>query len=92
MFQWTEKFQAQQDWITIFLLIIFALTTILYRMEKHQFIMLLSFWILKKYFKIYDKEKYSNPLHQFNAILMLIALITFAILGYFFYKVGNMGG
>ena len=55
-------------------------------MEKHQFIMLLSFWKSKKYFKIYDKEKYSNPLHLFNAILILISLITFSILGYFFYK------
>ena len=86
MFQWTEKFQAQQDWITILLLIIFALTTFLYRMEKYQFILLISFWKSKKYFKLYDKEKYYNPLHLFNAILILISLITFSILGYFFYS------
>ena len=87
MFQWTEKFEPQQDWITIFLLIIFTLSTILYRTKRHQFVMLLSFWSSRNYFNIYDKEKYTNPLHLFNAILIFITLFTFSILGYFFYDI-----
>lgn len=85
MFQWTEKFQVQQDWITIFLLIIFAFSTILYRTERYQIIMLLSFWRSKNYFNIFDKEKYANPLRLFNLILIFITLITFSILGFYFY-------
>ena len=87
MFQWTDKFQAQQDWITISLLIIFSLSVYLYRIERRQFGMLLYFWKSKNYFNIYDKEKYANPLHRFNAILIFITLITFSILGYFFHDI-----
>tara|TARA_A100001011_G_C14298089_1_gene839430 strand:- start:800 stop:1456 length:657 start_codon:yes stop_codon:yes gene_type:complete len=86
MFEWTEKFQPQEDWVTILLLIIFALCSYLYLIGKHQFGLLISIWKSKNYFTVYDKEKYASPLHQFNAILMFITLIAFSILGYFFYN------
>ena len=37
-------------------------------------------------FKIYEKEKYVNPLNTFNLILTLISLITISLLSYFFYE------
>ncbi|MBL6666150.1 MAG: DUF4271 domain-containing protein [Flavobacteriaceae bacterium] len=86
MFQWTEKLQSQQDWITILIVLIFGLSMYLYNRNPHQFKLLVSFWKSKIYFNIYDKEKYANPLHLFNLILTFITLITFSLLSYFFYK------
>ena len=86
MFQWTEKFQAHQDWITLSIILIFMLSVYLYRRNAHQFKLLISFWNSKSYFNIYDKEKFTNPSNPFNLILTLITLITFSLLGYFFYE------
>lgn len=84
MLQWTEKIQPQQDWITILIVLVFALSAYLYRKNTHQFKLLLSFWQFKSYFNIYGKEKYANPLHFFNLILLLISVINFYVIAYFF--------
>ncbi len=86
MFQWNEKFQAHNDWITLFIILVFILSVYLYRRNTHQFKLLLSFWNSKSYFNIYDKEKFANPTNTFNLILTLITLITFSLLSYFFYE------
>ena len=86
MFQWIEKLQPQQDWITIILILVFALCVYLYKRNPHQFGLLVSFWEIKTFFNIYEKEKYVNPLNSFNLILTLISLITISLLGYFFYE------
>lgn len=86
MFQWTEKLQSQQDWITVLIVLIFGLSMYLYNRNPHQFKLLVSFWKSKIYFNIYDKEKYANPLHLFNLILTFITLITVSLLSFFFTK------
>ena len=86
MFQWIEKLQPQQDWITIIMILVFALCVYLYKRNPHQFKLLVSFWKSKTYFNIYEKEKYVNPLNTFNLILTLISLITISLLSYFFYE------
>lgn len=86
MFQWTEKIQLQQDWITVLIILIFTLSVYLFKRNPHQFKLLLCFWRSKRYFNIYDKEKYANPLHMFNLILIFITLITVSLLSYFFYE------
>ena len=85
MFKWTEKFQHQQDWFTIIIILTFILFVHLYGNYKHQFRLLISLWKIKSYFNIYDKDKFANPLNKFNLILTLISLITFSLLVYFFY-------
>ena len=85
MFQWNEKIQANQDWITLSIILIFMLCVYIYKRNTHQFKLLISFWNYKSYFKIYDKEKFTNPSNMFNLTLTLISLITFSLLGYFFY-------
>jgi hypothetical protein len=86
MFQWTEKFQAHNDWVTLFIILVFILSVYLYRKNPHQFKLLISFWNSKSYFNIYYKEKFANPKNKFNLILTFITLITFSLLSYFFYK------
>ena len=85
MFQWTERFQHQQDWITVIIILVFMICVHLYSNNKHQFKLLISLWNIKSYFNIYDKEKFTNPLNKFNLILTFISLITFSLLVYFFY-------
>jgi hypothetical protein len=86
MFQWTEKIQLQQDWITVLIILIFTLSVYLFNRNPHQFKLLVCFWRSKSYFNIYDKEKYANPLNMFNLILIFITLITVSLLSYFFYE------
>lgn len=86
MFQWTEKFQPQQDYITILILLVFVLFVYIYRRNQHQFKLLASFWRSKIYFNIYIKEKMVNPFNSFNMILTLISLITFSLLISLFYN------
>ncbi len=86
MFQWTEKFQTQQDWITVLIILIFTLSVYLLNRNPHQFKILVCFWKFKSYFNIYDKEKYVNPLNLFNLILTLMSLASFSLLSYFFYE------
>lgn len=86
MFQWTEKFQPQQDYITILILLVFVLFVYLYRRNQHQFKLLASFWRTKIYFNIYIKEKMVNPFNSFNMILTLISLFTFSLLISLFYN------
>ncbi len=86
MFQWTERFQPQQEWITISIIFVFILSVYLYKLNKHQFKFLFSFWESKSYYKIYYREKIGKPINLFNLILTLISLITFSLLGYFFYQ------
>ena len=86
MFQWTEKIQPQQDWITVLIILIFTLSVFLFKRNPHQFKLLVYFWRSKSYFNIYDKERYANPLHMFNLILIFITLITVSLLSYFFYE------
>ena len=86
MFQWTEKLQSQQDWITVLIVLIFGLSMYLYNRNPHQFKLLVSFWKSKIYLNIYDKEKYANPLHLFNLILTFITLITVSLLSFFLQK------
>ena len=86
MFQWTEKFEPQQDWVAIIIILIFALCIHLLKINPHQFKLLVSFWRSNTYFKIYAKEKYFNPLNMFNLTLTMISLITITLLSYFFYE------
>jgi len=86
MFQWTEKFEPQQDWVAIIIILIFALCIHLLKINPHQFKLLVSFWRSNTYFKIYGKEKYVNPLNMFNLTLTMISLITITLLSYFFYE------
>lgn len=86
MFQWTEKFQTQQDWITVLIFLIFTLSVFLFNRNPHQFKLLLCFWKFKSYFNIYDKQKYISPLNLFNLILTLISLASVSLFSYFFYK------
>ena len=60
MFQWTEKFEPKQDWVTLIIILIFALCVHLLKINPHQFKLLVSFWRTNTYFKIYDKEKYDE--------------------------------
>ena len=62
MFQWTEKIQPQQDWITVLIILIFTLSVFLFKRNPHQFKLLVYFWRSKSYFNIYDKERYIQPL------------------------------
>ena len=86
MFHWVEKFQAQKDWITLSLVVIFSLTVYLLRINSQQFKLLFFFWNYKSYLKLYDREKFTNLLNPFNLILTFIILFTFSLLGYFFYE------
>ena len=86
MFQWTEKFEPQQDWVAIIIILIFALCVHLLKINPHQFKLLVSFWRSNTYFKIYEKEKYVNPLNMFNLTITMISLITITLLSYFFYE------
>ena len=86
MFQWTEKFEPQQDWVALIIILIFALCVHLLKINPHQFKLLVSFWRSNTYFKIYGKEKYVNPLNTFNLTLTVISLITITLLSYFFYE------
>ena len=86
MFQWIEKLQPQQDWIAIIIILVFALCVYLLKINPHQFKLLVSFWRSKTYFKIYEKEKYVNPLNMFNLTITMISLITITLLSYFFYE------
>ena len=86
MFQWTDKFQPQQDYITILILLVFILFVYLYRRNQHQFKLLAFFWSTKIYFNIYIKEKMVNPFNSFNMILTLISLFTFSLLISLFYN------
>ena len=86
MFQWTEKFEPQQDWVALIIILIFSLCVHLLKINPHQFKLLLSFWRSNTYFKIYEKEKYVNNLNMFNLILTMISLITMTLLSYFFYE------
>ena len=85
MFQWTEKYQPQQDWVTFIIVLIFMLCVVLFRNNTHRFKLLVSFWEFRSYINIYDKEKFCNPLHYFNLILTLISLTSFSVMVYFFY-------
>ena len=85
MFQWTEKFQPQQDWVTVLIVIVFILSVSLFRNNPHRYKLLVSFWDFRSYINIYDKEKFSNPLQYFNLVLTLISLTSFSVLAYFFY-------
>ena len=86
MFQWTEKFEPQQDWVAFIIILIFALCVHLLKINPHQFKLLVSFWRSNTYFKIYEKEKYVNPLNMFNLTITMISLITITLLSYFFYE------
>ena len=86
MFQWTEKFEPQQDWVAIIIILIFALCVYLLKINPHQFKLLVSFWRSNTYFKIYEKEKYVNPLNMFNLTLTMISLIKITLLSYFFLR------
>ena len=86
MFQWTERFQPQQEWITISIIFVFILSVYLHKLNKNQFKLLFSFWESKSYYKIYYKEKFGKLINPFNLILILISLITFSLLGCFFYE------
>ena len=86
MFQWTEKFEPQQDWVALIIILIFALCVHLLKINPHQFKLLVSFWRSNTYFKIYEKEKYVNPLNMFNLTITMISLITITLLSYFFYE------
>ena len=86
MFQWTEKFEPQQDWVAFIIILIFALCVHLLKINPHQFKLLVSFWRSNTYFKIYEKEKYVNPLNIFNLTITMISLITITLLSYFFYE------
>ena len=86
MFQWTEKFEPQQDWVAYIIILIFALCVYLLKINPHQFKLLVSFWRSNTYFKIYEKEKYVNPLNMFNLTITMISLITITLLSYFFYE------
>ena len=86
MFQWTEKFEPQQDWVAFIIILIFALCVHLLKINPHQFKLLVSFWRSNTYFKIYEKEKYVNPLNMFNVTITMISLITITLLSYFFYE------
>ena len=86
MFQWTEKFEPQQDWVAFIIILIFALCVYLLKINPHQFKLLVSFWRSNTYFKIYEKEKYVNPLNIFNLTITMISLITITLLSYFFYE------
>ena len=86
MFEWTEKFEPQQDWVALIIFLIFALCVHLLKITTHQFKLLVSFWRSNTYFKIYEKEKYVNPLNMFNLTITMISLITITLLSYFFYE------
>ena len=86
MFEWTEKFEPQQDWVALIIFLIFALCVHLLKINPHQFKLLVSFWRSNTYFKIYEKEKYVNPSNMFNLTLTPISLITVTLLSYFFYE------
>tara|TARA_B100001175_G_scaffold310808_1_gene314364 strand:- start:4196 stop:4852 length:657 start_codon:yes stop_codon:yes gene_type:complete len=86
MFQWTERFQPQQEWITISIFFIFILFVYLHKLNKNQFKLLFSFWDSKSYYKTYYRGNLAKPINSFNLILTLISLITFSLLGYFFYE------
>lgn len=86
MFEWTEKFEPQQDWVAFIIILIFALCVYLLKINPHQFKLLVSFWRSNTYFKIYEKEKYVNPLNMFNLTITMISLITITLLSYFFYE------
>ena len=86
MFQWTEKFEPQQDWVAFIIILIFALCVYLLKINPHQFKLLVSFWRSNTYFKIYEKEKYVNSLNMFNLTITMISLITITLLSYFFYE------
>ena len=62
MFQWTEKFEPQQDWVAFIIILIFALCVYLLKINPHQFKLLVSFWRSNTYFKIYEKRKVCQPL------------------------------
>lgn len=85
MFQWAEKFQHQQDWFTLLIILTFISYVHLYSENRNQFKLLVALWKIKTYFKIFDKEKFVNPFLKFNLVLTMISLITFSLLGYFFY-------
>ena len=86
MYQWTEKFEPQQDWVALIIILIFALCVHLLKINPHQFKLLVFFWRSNTYFKIYEKEKYVNPLNMFNLTITMISLITISLLSYFFYE------
>lgn len=86
MFQWTEKFEPQQDWVNLLILLIFGLVTFLSNQKYYQFKLLISFWNYKRYLNLYDKDKFTNPLNLFNLIIISISLISFSIIGFFFYE------
>lgn len=86
MFQWAEKFQPQQDWIAVLVILVFILSVYLYNRNTQRFKHLISFWKSKSYFNIYLKDKHTNPFQIFNLILTIISLIALSFLSYFFYE------
>ena len=85
MFQWTEKFEPQQDWVAFIIILIFALCVYLLKINPHQFKLLVSFWRSNTYFKNLKKKSMSTPKYVQPDITM-ISLITITLLSYFFYE------
>ena len=86
MFEWTDRLQAPGDWITFVLFMVFVLLAFLSQRHYLQFRLFVDIRNLNNYLNIYGKDKYLSPLHQFNFILFLISLLTFALYANFFYQ------
>ena len=61
MFQWIEKLQPQQDWITIIMILVFALCVYLYKRNPHQFKLLVLFGNPKPISIFMKKKSMSTP-------------------------------
>ena len=86
MFEWTYRIHASVDWITFYLFMIFGMLAFLSHQHNSQFRLFLDVRNLNNYLNIYGKDKYLSPSHQFNLILFLVSLFTFAIFANFFYQ------
>ena len=86
MFEWTARFELQHNWVTLLLVLVFALFVALFKSHPRRLKYLLSFWDLNSYFQNFEKERLINPFLLFNLISNAISLIAFSLIGYVFYQ------
>lgn len=80
MLQWSDQLYPQEGWVPFLIILIFGLFVFVYQRHPRQMSMLLKFWRIDSYIKIYNKEKFIKLNHAVNLFLIFISLITFSFL------------
>ena len=71
MLQWSDQLYPQEGWVPFLIILIFGLFVFVYQRHPRQMSMLLSFWRIDSYIKIYNKKKFIKLNHGVNLLSLI---------------------